>query len=50
MDRSHLMLAVSIEDEDRQLTHRFECAVDDTVTMCGITSESRLFLRVDDYE
>jgi len=50
MDRSHLMLAVSIEDEDRELTHRFECAVDDTVTMCGITSESRLFLRVDDYE
>lgn len=42
------MLAVSIEDEDRELTHRFECAVDDTVTMSGITSESKLFLRVDD--
>lgn len=42
------MLTVSIEDEDRELTHRFQCAVDNTVTMCGITSESKLFLKVDE--
>jgi len=42
------MLAVSVEDEDRSLIHRFECAVDDTVTMCGIDPESKLYIRVDE--
>jgi len=42
------MLSVTIEDEDEEeQTHEFECGVDDTMTRCGVNSESRLFVRID---
>ena len=42
------MLSVTIDDGDGdEQTHEFECGVDDTMTRCGVNSESRLFVRVD---
>lgn len=42
------MLSMSFEDEDGdQQTHEFECGVDDKMTMCGVNSESKLFVRID---
>lgn len=47
-ERAHLMLSVTIDDGDGdEQTHEFECGVDDTMTRCGVNSESRLFVRVD---
>ena len=47
-NRAHLLLSVTIEDEvgDEQ-THEFECGVEDTMTRCGVNSESKLFVRID---
>jgi len=46
--RAHLLLSMTIDDEygDEQ-THEFECGADDTMSRCGVNSESKLFVKMD---
>ncbi|KDR69780.1 hypothetical protein GALMADRAFT_145180 [Galerina marginata CBS 339.88] len=47
-ERAHLMLALSFEDDGGMQTEEFECPPEDTMSQCGVDTNSKLFIRVDE--
>ncbi|KAF8901919.1 hypothetical protein CPB84DRAFT_1777017 [Gymnopilus junonius] len=47
-ESAHLVLVLSFDEDEGLQTHHFVCPPEDTMSKCGVNSDSKLFIKVDE--